>query len=118
MLKHENRLNNEKLIRALMNKGERYSSPFFLCKYFKKEEGVARFAIVVSKKVSKKAVERNRIKRRLSEAFRLNIDSFSPIDGVVFGSGRVLEADFSVIEKEISKLANYLNLTNRDNKAL
>jgi ribonuclease P protein component len=35
-----------------------------------------KFGIIVSKKISKKAVERNQIKRRLFEAVRLNMGIF------------------------------------------
>jgi len=35
-----------------------------------------KFGIIVSKKISKKAVERNQIRRRLMEAVRLNLELF------------------------------------------
>lgn len=41
------------------------SSPFYLLKIAKNGKPFSRFGFVVSKKVSKKAVERNRIKREL-----------------------------------------------------
>lgn len=36
--------------------------------------GFTRFSVVVSKKVAKSAVERNRIRRRIYEALRMNMD--------------------------------------------
>ncbi len=104
MLKRENRLRDKPVIRALFSKGEKYFSPCFLCKFFKKEEGGSRFSIVVSKKISKKAVIRNRIKRRLAEAIRLNIADCPPVDAVIFGSEKVLEVYFVDLEKEILKM--------------
>jgi ribonuclease P protein component len=44
---------------------------------------VPRFAVVVSKKVYKSAVKRNRIRRRIFEIIRLQIKSNSPIYDVV-----------------------------------
>ena len=45
--------------------------------------GHARVGLVVSKKVSKKAVIRNRIKRQVRESFRLQQNDFGAIDFVV-----------------------------------
>lgn len=42
------------------------------------KEGPARFAVVVSKKVSPKATRRNRIKRMLREALRQSQDMVRP----------------------------------------
>lgn len=44
--------------------------PFFLIRFLKRKDLHSRFGFVVSKKVSKKAVERNYIKRRLREIVR------------------------------------------------
>ena len=41
------------------------------------DRGFQRFAVVVSKKVSKSAVGRNRIRRRVYEAIRLELPEFS-----------------------------------------
>lgn len=43
-----------------------------------------RFAVVVSKKVSKTAVGRNRIRRRFYEAIRLNFDKFKKPRDYIF----------------------------------
>ena len=44
--------------------------PFFLIRYLKRGRPESRFGFVVSTKVSKKAVERNTLKRRLREIAR------------------------------------------------
>jgi len=46
-------------------------------------EGFARLAVVVSRKVSRRAVDRNRLKRRIRECFRLNRNPATGIDLVV-----------------------------------
>ena len=47
------------------------------------QRGMRRFAVVVSKKVLKSAVGRNRIRRRVYEAIRLeDPECFSPMDGI------------------------------------
>lgn len=40
----------------------------------KRESGIFKVAIIISKKVAPKAVDRNRIKRLVSEAVRTNLD--------------------------------------------
>lgn len=53
-----------------MRKGRYVSTPPFLLKWKKNTLGRARIAIVVSTKVSKKATDRNRIKRRAREIMK------------------------------------------------
>lgn len=51
--------------------------------YMLNQRGMRRFAVVVSKKVLKSAVGRNRIRRRIYEAIRLeNPDQLPPMDGI------------------------------------
>jgi ribonuclease P protein component len=73
--KKEERLSKEKIIQELFEKGSSfYSYPFKV--YFMQNPDVAstvhQVLISVSKKNFKKAVERNAIKRRIREAYRLN----------------------------------------------
>jgi ribonuclease P protein component len=73
--KKEERLSKEKIIQELFEKGSSfYLYPFKV--YFMQNPDVAstvhQVLISVSKKNFKKAVERNAIKRRIREAYRLN----------------------------------------------
>lgn len=114
MFKSENRLRDERVIRALFGKGERISSPYFLCKYFiqkprtdlaeAKEDLVPRFAVIVSKKIAKKAVKRNLLRRRLQEALRLHISAAPPVSATFFVSASVREALFTDLEKEVERV--------------
>ena len=63
MLKKQNRLS--KVVKK--NKANVYSSPFFNIKIYDGEEKTARFGFVVSKKVNRSAVVRNKTKRVLRE---------------------------------------------------
>ncbi len=82
MFKKTNRLAKTKDVELVFMRGRPFFNPYFTVKYLKKPEGV-RFTVVVSTKVSKKAVERNRMKRVLRETIRLNLGIFHPGDYAV-----------------------------------
>ncbi len=63
-------------------------------------------AVVVSKKVEKSAVGRNRIRRRVYEILRLNIDSIPKKTDYIFViySKDVMKMDFTELTKMVGKL--------------
>ena len=67
------------------------------------DEGPARFGFTVSKRVAKKAVERNRIRRRLKEAVRLHGLHAAPgYDYVLVGRRGALSVDFASLGAELA----------------
>lgn len=68
--------------------------------------GKTRFAVVVSKKVLKSAVGRNRIRRRIYEVIRLNFDQFKkPRDYIfVVYNQSVKDLPFAELQKTIRSL--------------
>lgn len=83
MLQKEHRLNKSKDIKNTSARGRSFFSPNFVVKFKPDPEMPPRVAVVVSNYVSKKAVERNRIKRLVREAMRLNLAKLKPGDYVV-----------------------------------
>jgi ribonuclease P protein component len=73
MLPKENRLKKKKEFEAVFKGGRHIKSQNFFIKYLANGTEQTRIGFVVSKKVSKKAVDRNKAKRRMREAFK-NID--------------------------------------------
>ena len=65
-----------------------------------------RYAVVVSKKILKSAVGRNRIRRRIYEAIRLELSKIQkPIDCIfIINSKEKLDLDFKEIQKILRDL--------------
>ena len=65
-----------------------------------------RYAVVVSKKILKSAVGRNRIRRRIYEAIRLELSKIQkPIDCIfIINSKEILDLDFKEIQKILRDL--------------
>lgn len=83
----EERIKSRKLLEELYEKGDQLKLYPFLLKYLRRDtEDSAKVQIVISipKKNVKKAVRRNRIRRQLKEAYRLNkadlLSQFKPTD--------------------------------------
>lgn len=69
------------------------------------QQGKARIGIIVSRRVSPKAVNRNRIKRQLREVFRLNQRRFRDLDIVVIALKSCAELNNTELRR------SFLNLT-------
>lgn len=74
MLKKENRVSKRKEVEEMKGARSIYQSPIFGMLLVDKKDNQKKFLFVVSKRISKKAVDRNRIRRVLSEAVRLNLE--------------------------------------------
>jgi ribonuclease P protein component len=77
---------------------------FMLERRRREDAGVARFGFTVSKRTAKKAVERNRIRRRLKEAVRLDASRHAQAghDYVLVGRRFVLSVSFETLRTELS----------------
>lgn len=75
MLSHRNRFHGHGSLRYLYRHGKSTRGRYIALKYNENERRVhSRFAVVVSKKIYKSAVKRNRIRRRIYEIIRLHND--------------------------------------------
>ena len=79
--------------------------------------GVNRFGILVSNKISKKAVERNKIKRRIREAARANIDKIKKgFDIIIVSLPNIKEKTFKEISYSLITHFERLKLFNISKK--
>ena len=88
----KNRLKKKRDFEDVFKKGKAVKGSFLFIKYRKNKLGVPRFGFVVSAKVAKKAVERNKIRRILSEAVRVIIGRLEGHDIIVFASNKITVA--------------------------
>ncbi|WP_420385587.1 ribonuclease P protein component [Roseivirga sp.] len=106
------RLHSKKLIEELFNEGSYfYLYPFRVTYLFKDDLPEApQVMFSVSKRKFKSAVHRNRIKRLMREAYRLNkhdVDLSRCLIGVVYTSDDM--PAFSFVEKKLKKALNKLS---------
>jgi ribonuclease P protein component len=87
---------------SFKNRLPRQSSnfPSFSVRYDKNDEGL-KVAVVVSKKVDKRAVVRNRIKRVILEAIRKEIETSTPMSLIFYAKKQAAES--SNLAEEVKK---------------
>jgi ribonuclease P protein component len=84
MLKQKYRFHSRGGVNFVHQKGQMIRTPMMAVTFVRNERGFKRFAVVVSKKVMKSAVGRNRIRRRVYEAIRLEFPSDKPPTDYIF----------------------------------
>ena len=92
--------------RKVYDQGSRFSCPFFaaFCLKQAEQEQGPKVGFTVTKALGK-AVIRNRMKRRLREAVRLQLRELPPSWMIVMNGRRaLLDADFSAIQREVGRL--------------
>ncbi|MBQ6396013.1 ribonuclease P protein component [Candidatus Saccharibacteria bacterium] len=107
MLSSKYRFHSRGGVKYTYKHGKTLRRPDLSLVFSENSKGKTRFAVVVSKKVLKSAVGRNRIRRRVYEAIRLNFSSFkTPRDYIfVVYNPSVKTIPFSELEKTIRILA-------------
>lgn len=90
-LNKKNRLKNKRDFDDVFKKGRSIKGSFLFIKYLKNKLNLSRFGFVVSAKVAKKAVERNKLRRIFSEAVGGIIDDLGGYDIAVFATGKIID---------------------------
>ena len=84
MLAKKYRFHSRGGVKYTYQKGKTIRTPKISLVYNENSRGYQRFAVVVSKKVLKSAVRRNRIRRRIYEAIRLELSNFEKPRDYIF----------------------------------
>lgn len=106
MLNKRYRFHSRGGVRYVYQKGKTVRKPKMSLVFAENTRGFTRAAVVVSKKVMKSAVGRNRIRRRIYEALRKNFEYLPKKTDYVFVvfSKDVKDMPFSELEKLLGEL--------------
>ncbi len=105
MLARENRIKKKKDFERVLKKGKGFKEDFLVLKFISNNLRQSRFGIIISRKISKKAVIRNKIKRRLKALFRFKLAKTKRgIDIVLVVLPGCESKNFWEMERTINKL--------------
>jgi len=111
MLPKTNRLTGNKDFNKVFKKGKGQEKDFLFLKSFKNNLQTSRFGIVVSQKVSKKAAERNKIKRQISEILREEAPKIKKgVDVILLVKPNIKKRNFAEIKEKLKEALNVANL--------
>ncbi len=116
MLLKVNRLKKNKDFERVFKKGQIFKEDFLVLKIFPNNLKSSRFGFIVSQKVSKKAVLRNKIKRWLKAAILSQLKNGAkiqkPADIVIIVRPGARIKDFPEIKEIIKKIFNRYGILN------
>lgn len=102
MLPKKNRLTKNKEFENVFKNGDTFFTKILGIKYIKNGLEITRFGIIISHKISKKAVVRNKIKRRIREILRLNFEKIKKgYDVVILTRTGISDCEYDELEKNI-----------------
>ncbi len=107
------RINKQKEIDAVITGGRKFFENGLLVYILKTDRNYSRIAILVSSKVEKSAVIRNKFKRRIREIFRLNKYKIkTPVDIVVVATQISVRQKYKILEESFLKILNQNGILN------
>ena len=99
---------------AIQNNGQKWHSKHFVICYREAQQPESarpRIGITITKKVDKRAVKRNLLRRRVREIFRISYENFCvPLEVVVIAKQGAIELDPESIRDEIFYLFRKIGL--------
>lgn len=111
-----NSLKKENDFKNVFKKGEVFGNRTFVMYFLKNTFEKNRIGIIVSKKISKKAVVRNKIRRQMKEAYRLNEKNIlTGYDIILIARESIKKTDYQKIEKSLMHLFYKKNLLKEKN---
>lgn len=117
MLPVQHRLRQKKDFQKLFRHGKPYFSRFFTLKIRPNQLPETRFAFIVSNKVTKKAVERNRLKRQLRHIILLRLKQIQQgFDAVVIARSIAQGQSADVLGRETDYLLRKARLLIQNKK--
>ena len=109
-MKRKYRLRRNDDFQRVRHLGKSYASPIMVLAFLRNELDYSRFGFVVSKRLGK-AVWRNKIKRRMREATRLQMSHIKPgFDFVLIARQRINQATYAEISQSLENLLKTADL--------
>jgi ribonuclease P protein component len=99
---------------ALRNVSGRLGGRCFLLRFGNNAAGTARLGLAISKRCSKRAVDRNRIKRLAREAFRRARPDLPPVDILVMARDSAVEVPGAALLAELDTLLRRIKPLKRE----
>lgn len=94
----------------IKEKGSLYQSPLFGMLVLRSREE-RKIGFIISKKISKRAVDRNKIRRLLAESVRFDLDNINSNVWVVFlVKRRILGLKFGEVRNEVEKMMKMVGI--------
>lgn len=103
MLKAENRLKGQAEFSRILKEGRRSRGQFLLIAAAPRTGGHPRLGVMVGRKASKKAVDRNRVRRVVAHLFMHVFNELDGFDVVVSVSRLPDKTVFAALEKDIEE---------------
>lgn len=106
MLAKKYRFHSRGGVRFTYQKGKTIRTPKLSLVFNENSRNHQRFAVVISKKVIKSAVGRNRVRRRVYEAIRMNLPYFKDAKDCIFViySKEIKDIDFETLIRMVRDL--------------
>jgi ribonuclease P protein component len=105
MLPKRNRLKRKKDFQKVLKKGKGLKEDFLVLKMVRNDLPFSRFGFIVGTKISKKAVLRNKLRRRIRELVRKKIEKIEKGYDIVFIAQPGLEKrDFRELKEILNKI--------------
>jgi ribonuclease P protein component len=113
VLKKINRISTKTEFELVKTKGVMHQSPIFGWLALKLDDNNKKVGFLVSKKISKKAVDRNRIRRVLAVAIKKNLEAMpGGLRCVVLAKKTMLGVEYATVEKEVARIISEINEKN------
>lgn len=90
-----------------------FTSQFLVIRYQKHEDSVLRCSVVVGKKVDKRAVARNKIKRLFVSHIKELLDDTMPYELVIYARKGAGELTSEQVVEELKNAFNAMRITNK-----
>ena len=109
-MKKINIIKENKDFSEILNKKHFIKNKYYTIYYNDKKEAYYRFGLSVGKKISKKAVDRNKLKRRLKSIIDNNKNYYQKSkDYIIIMKESCLEATYSELEQAFQNIMNNIN---------